>query len=443
MAPLPEDLPQGLRDQAAALAAGSVSSVRLVSEALRRAERAAVDLGPFRVLRSQAALEEAAEADRRLDGGEAAPLLGVPVAVKDDMDLAGETTPFGCAGEFPLKRADSEAVRRLRAAGAVVVGKTHTPELGLYPWTEGPAFAPVRNPWNTGFTPGGSSGGSAVAVAAGVVAGALGSDGAGSVRIPASWTNLVGIKPQRGRVSTWPDPESFQGITGIGPLARTVGDAALLLDCLTGNAAGDRWRPDPPSGTFAEAAGRPPRRLRIGLALRPPWVLVAAGPDPGVVARVRDVAERLARLGHRVEETKVRYGPMGVVFVPRASAGIQEWYARVPDPSLLDPRTRAADVLLTPTTAGPPLPIGAAAGLGMWATERLMTATCPYAWPWNLLGWPAISVPAGFVGPQLPVGAQLAGPAGSEETLISLAAELEDVTGWAARRPAWCEVAEG
>ena len=136
-------------------------------------------------------------------------------------------------------------VRRLRAAGAVIVGKTNTCELGQWPFTSGPAFGHTRNPWSREHTPGGSSGGSAAAVAAGLVAAAIGSDGAGSVRIPAAWTHLVGIKPQRGRISTWPLPEAFNGITVNGVLARTVTDAAIVLDAASGNVAGDLHQPPP------------------------------------------------------------------------------------------------------------------------------------------------------------------------------------------------------
>ncbi|KJY25289.1 amidase family protein, partial [Streptomyces katrae] len=233
------DAVPGLAEMAAAVAEGRVSSRELTERSLARIAAAQPSLNAFRIIRAEAALAEAEAADRRLARGERLPLLGVPVAVKDDMDVAGEPTAFGCAGDFPPKPADSEAVRRLRAAGAVVVGKTQTPELGQWPFTEGPAFGATRNPWDTQYTPGGSSGGSAAAVAAGLVPAALGSDGAGSVRIPAAWTHLVGVKPQRGRISTWPEPEAFHGLTVNGVLARTVADAALLLDAASGQAPGD------------------------------------------------------------------------------------------------------------------------------------------------------------------------------------------------------------
>jgi amidase len=458
-----EDRYSGLAAQAKRLATGETTSARLVQAALERAEASQAVINAFRILRHERALEEAAHADARLAAGERLPLLGVPVAIKDDSDLAGETTPFGCAGAFAAKQSDAEAVRRLRAAGAVVIGKTHTPEFGLYPWTEGQAFGATRNPWSLDRTPGGSSGGSAAAVAAGVVAAALGSDGAGSVRIPASWTNLVGIKPQVGRISTWPDAEAFNGITCYGPLARSVEDAALMLDVLAGNHPGDRHRPPPSTTSYVEAARRPPSCLRVALSFRTPFMYVRSTPAPSVVAAVRSVAGNLSSLGHDVTEEDPHYGLIGVPFLPRASAGVAAWCDRVPDQALLDPRTRSSgaagrsmsgailraaralerpvaahvgrifsryDVVLAPTTAQPPLRIGASDGLSNWRTEQLMARTCPYAWPWNFLGWPAISIPAGFVAGGLPVGAQLMGPANSEGLLVSLAAQLESQSRW-------------
>lgn len=452
---------RGLAEQAAALAAGEVTARELTERALARIAAAQPTLNAFRRVRGEAALAEADAADRQLARGERLPLLGVPVAVKDDVDVAGEPTAFGCPGEFPPKDADSEAVRRLRAAGAVVVGKTNSPELGQWPFTEGPAFGDTRNPWSLDHTPGGSSGGSAAAVAAGLVPAALGSDGAGSIRIPAAWSHLVGIKPQRGRISTMPEPEAFKGITVFGPLARTVRDAALLLDVAAGSAEGDLHRPAPVE--VLPAVGRDPGRLRVALSLRPPWVATGTSLDPAVRRSVTDLAERLTALGHEVEEADPRYGPVGLAFVPRATAGIREWTGRVPDQALLDPRTRGAartgrllggaalraaraaeaplqrrvgavfrryDVVLAPTTAGPPLRVGDLARLSGWQTDRTMIAHCPYAWPWNVLGWPGVNVPAGFTPSGLPVGAQLLGPESSEPLLVQLAAQLEADRRW-------------
>ncbi len=460
----------GLRGQAQLLAQGEVSSLELTSLALERIEATQASLNAFRCVRSEAALREAEAADDRLQDGEQAALLGLPVAIKDDVNLAGETTAFGCRGRFEPEIEDAEAVRRLKAAGAVIVGKTNTPELGQWPITEGPAFGITRNPWSLDHTPGGSSGGAAAAVAAGLVPAALGSDGLGSVRVPAAWAHLVGIKPQRGRISTWPDAESFNGLTCIGPLARTVVDAASLLDAAAGSHAGDRHRPEPPAEPFAAAAERadPGRRLRIALSLRSAFAPVPRHLDPAVRALLERVAGAIEALGHAVERAEPSYGLFGAGVLPRSIGGVATWVERIPDHELLDARTREAarlgrllrgpllragralerpmarqvgaifrrfDVVLTPTTGEPPLPIGALDGLSGWETDKRMTAACPYTWPWNVLGWPGISVPAGLTGEGLPVGVQLLGPYGSEPLLIALAAQLERRERWHERRP--------
>lgn len=439
------------------------SSVAAVTEALDRIEASQSSLNAFRIVRRQAALAEAADADRRIAAGERSPLLGVPIAVKDDTDVAGEPTAFGCPGEFPAATQDAEAVRRLRAAGAVIVGKTNTCEVGQWPFTDGAGFGYTRNPWGADRTPGGSSGGSAAAVAAGLVPFALGSDGAGSIRIPAAWTNLVGIKPQRGRISTWPHTDAFQGLTVNGPLARTVADAALLFDM----AAGSDAEPEPV--TVGAAVGRDPGRLRIALSVRPPFVAFRTELHPDVRAGVERIAAQLRSLGHEVTLAEPTYDLLlSASFLPRSMVGIAEALRDNPDPSLADPRTRANartgrllggpavwaarkiepllqyrvgrifrdfDVILAPTTATPPPPVDAMAGRSAWDTDRLVATACPYTWPWNVLGWPSVNVPAGFTDDGLPVGAQLMGNENTEPLLVSLAAQLESELRWDRHRP--------
>ncbi|MFD6857686.1 amidase [Rhodococcus sp. NPDC060090] len=466
-----QDLPArsaGLTDMAAALEAGTTTSVALVRAALDRIDASRTTLNAFRVVRREAAPTEAAEADRRRAAGEHAPLLGVPIAVKDDTDISGENTAFGCAGDFPVRQHDAEVVRQLRNAGAVIVGKTHSSEVGQWPLTGNPTYGHTRNPWSRDHTPGGSSGGSAAAVAAGLVPAALGSDGAGSVRIPCAWTNLVGIKPQRGRISMWPHPESFYGLTTHGPLARTVADAALLLDTVTGNHPGDLHRRDSP--TVSDAVGRDPGRLRIALSLKLPFTATPTRLDPRVRTRITALATTLRDLGHEVILADPDYGiTFGLNFLPRSMAGIHDWVNALADPSLVDRRTRAnahtgkllhglplraalaaeprlrgrvgrifdrVDVVLTPTTATPPPTVDAIDGLGGWATDKVITAACPYAWPWNVLGWPGVNIPAGFTDDGLPIGAQLLGPDNSEPMLVSLAAQLESVLRWHEQSPA-------
>ena len=461
------DLAPGLVDQVASLASGATSSVAATEATLSRIEATQPHLNAFKIVRGEKALEEAAEADRRLALGERLPLLGVPIAVKDDVDITGEPTAFGCPGDFPAKTEDSEMIRRLRDAGAVIVGKTNSPELGQWPLTSGSAFGYTRNPWSRHHTPGGSSGGTAAAVAAGLVSAGIGSDGAGSIRIPAAWTNLVGIKPQRGRISTWPDAEAFYGLTVNGPLARTVADAALLLDVAAGNHDGDLHKPTPV--TVSDAVGRDPGKLKIALSLRNPFTATPVKLDPEVRLAVHSIADTLRELGHHVVVDDPAYGLIfGLNFLPRSLVGVHDWLGRVPDPKLVDARTRGNaqngkllrgaplraaraaeprmrkrigaifdtyDVVLGPTTATPPIMATAIDGIGGWDTDKVMTGACPYAWPWNVLGWPSVNVPAGFSNTGLPIGAQLMGNENTEPLLVSLASQLESVLRWDQIRP--------
>lgn len=457
------------------LASGSVTSVELVRQSLDAIEASQPTLNAFRVVLRKQALAGAARADRRRASGAHSPLLGIPIAVKDDVDMAGVPTMFGAAGRVRPAVADAEVVRRLRTAGAVIVGKTNTCELGQWPFTSGPAFGHTRNPWSRDHTPGGSSGGSAAAVAAGLVTAAIGSDGAGSVRIPAAWTHLVGIKPQRGRISTWPLPEAFNGITVNGVLARTVTDAALVLDVASGNVEGDRHKPAPIRA--AEAVGRAPGPLRIALSTKFPFNVFRPTLDPDIRDALHTVGEQLIELGHTIVTADPDYHVgMSWNFLSRSTSGLMEWADRLGRGVELDPRTvenlrmgrllsenvlrkarakeaatqrrvgyifNIVDVILAPTTALPPPTVHHFDKRGGLATDRAMIRACPATWPWNLLGWPSINVPAGFTSDGLPIGVQLMGPADSEPLLISLAAELEAVNGWVTRQPQpwWSESA--
>jgi amidase len=449
------------------LASGTVTSEELVRRSLRAIEASQSTLNAFRVVLTGQALRDAVAADRTRAAGVQLPLLGVPIAVKDDVDVAGVPTSFGAAGHIRPATEDSEVVRRLRAAGAVIVGKTNTCELGQWPFTSGPAFGHTRNPWSRGRTPGGSSGGSAAAVAAGLVTAAIGSDGAGSVRIPAAWTHLVGIKPQRGRISTWPLPEAFNGITVNGVLARTVTDAALLLDAASGNADGDRHKP--PRVRVSEFVGRAPGPLKIAISTRFPFNGFRAKLHPEIRTALEAVATQLEELGHAVTARDPQYGMrMSWNFLSRSTSGLLDWADRLGDGVTLDRRTVAnmrmgrllsenvlrkaraheaetqrrvgwifnlVDVIVAPTTAQPPPRVHDFDNRGGLSTDRTMIRACPVTWPWNLLGWPSINVPAGFTSDGLPIGVQLMGPANSEPLLVSLAAELEAISGWVTKQP--------
>jgi amidase len=449
------------------LASGSVTSEELVRKSLDEIEASQPTLNAFRVVLRKQALADAARADRRRAAGEQAPLLGIPIAVKDDVDVAGVPTMFGAAGRVHLAASDAEVVRRLRSAGAIIVGKTNTCELGQWPFTSGPGFGHTRNPWAPNYTAGGSSGGSAAAVAAGLVTAAIGSDGAGSVRIPAAWTHLVGIKPQRGRISTWPLPEAFNGITVNGVLARTVIDAALLLDAASGNVDGDRHKPPPVQA--AESVGRAPGPLKIALSTKFPFTVFRPKLHPDIIAALQTVSGQLTELGHTIVAANPSYSKgMSWNFLARSSSGLLDWADRLGPGVELDRRTVAnlrmgrllsenvlrkarareaaaqrrvgwifnlADVVLAPTTALPPPTVHHFDKRGGLSTDRAMIRACPATWPWNLLGWPSINVPAGFTFEGLPIGVQLMGPANSEPLLISLAAELEAINGWVNKQP--------
>ncbi|MEA2382558.1 MAG: amidase [Solirubrobacteraceae bacterium] len=452
----------GAARQAQLIAAGEVSAREVVEGALRRIERLDPRLNAFRVVLGERALAEADQADARRRAGEARPLLGVPVAIKDDTDVAGVPTARGtAASDLTPRDRDAEVVRRLRAAGAIVVGKTNVPELMMWPFTESVSYGAARNPWSLAHTPGGSSGGSGAAVAAGLCGVALGTDGAGSVRIPAAFCGLFGLKPQRGRVPLEPGASAgWHGLNTVGPLARTVADAALFLDVVADGA---------PEGGFAAAAARAPRRLRIAVSTNMP---------AGVVARlggeqrraVEETAELLRSLGHDVVERDVDYGRASFLNVlARYLRGIHDEASVVPHPERLEPRTRAmirrgrlvaraaitrardteaglaarigavfatADVVLLPGPTGPPFRVGRLAGRGAATTLNAAASRIPYYGIFNATGHPACSLPAGFDGDGLPLAVQLAGRPHDEATLLALAARIEQARPWAERRPA-------
>jgi amidase len=304
-------------------------------------------------------------------------------------------------------------------------------------------------------------------VAAGLVTAAIGSDGAGSVRIPAAWTHLVGIKPQRGRISTWPLPEAFNGITVNGVLARTVTDAALVLDAASGNADGDLHKPA--QVRVADYLGRAPGPMRIAVSTKLPYTGFRAQLHPEIAAALQTVAAQLEQLGHTLVEADPNYGlRMSWNFLSRSTSGLLDWADRLGPGVTLDKRTVAnmrtgrllsehilrraraaeeqaqrrvgwifnlADVVLAPTTTQPPPLVDEYDRRSSLATDRAMIRACPLTWPWNLLGWPSINVPAGFTSDGLPIGVQLMGPADSEPLLISLAAALEAMHGWMAKQP--------
>ena len=294
-------------DQAQALRAGELGAVELTELYLRRIERldtgADDGLSAYLTVAADQALDAARAAQRRLDEGRGddalPPFLGVPISIKDLHDTAGIRTTHGTATwNARIPQRDDEVVARIRRAGFVVLGKTNTPEFGSRSTTESPAYPTARNPWDRTRTPGGSSGGAGAALAAGLCPIALGSDGGGSVRIPAAWCGLVGLKPSRGRVTWAPGPQSWNATTG--PLARTVADAAALLDVMAGPAPGDAWWAPPPARPFRAEVGSPPGRLRVA------WTTAHPDPTAAVEPAWRDAvlaaAAALESEGHELVE---------------------------------------------------------------------------------------------------------------------------------------------
>jgi aspartyl-tRNA(Asn)/glutamyl-tRNA(Gln) amidotransferase subunit A len=442
-----------------------LSPVEVVERVLRHAEALNPAVGAFVTLTPEVALAAAREAERGLahdDGGGGCALLGVPVSIKDVVPTAGIRTTMGSrlfADWVPNE--DAPLVRRLRDAGAVIVGKTNVPELGWKGDSGNPIGAPTRNPFDLACTAGGSSGGAAAAVATGMGPLAQGGDGAGSIRIPAALSGVFGFKPSHGRVPYAP-AGALELLVAEGPITRSVADAALMLDALSGFDPADRLSLPPPERPFAEAVDRHPGELRVAFCPN-----LGGEVDPGVA----DVVQRAVRcleddLGFRVEPVDPPWDdPLAVleVFFASAYAGLHaDGYGAGHDPQaaleLLDPglaalvrrgqelgapeltaahlellrlcdRARAFmddwDLLASPT-----LPVTAfAAGL-----DQPPGSPGPYAWlgttyPFNLTGQPAASVPAGFAD-GLPVGLQLAGRLRDDETVLGACAAFERARPW-------------
>jgi amidase len=457
----------GAARQAEMVRAGEVSPTELVGLHLERIERLDPQLNSFRVVLAERAMLEAEQAEARLKAGDERPLLGVPIALKDSVDLAGETTTHGTDGFPDPAAADSEMVRRLREAGAIVVGKALLPELAICGFTESATWGVTRNPWNPQRTPGGSSGGSAAAVAAGLVPIASASDGAGSIRIPAASCGLFGLKPQRGRVSLAPDLEHWNGLSVNGCVSRTVLDTALWLDVIAGDSK-EPGAPAPPGRPFAEAARSSPGKLRIAFSTAAPRAV--APPTVSEVAKgaVAEMAETLRTLGHQTAAHDPDWGMIGNNMVPRYLRGIAEDFAKAPEPGRLERRTRGMarlgrtipegvfrkarealaadsarvnaifdshDLLMTPVMGDTALPVRRFEGRGAIWTLMGMSRFYPYCIPWNHLGNPAMAVPAGFAADGMPLSVQIVARPGEEATLLSLAAQIEAERPWADKHP--------
>ena len=440
----------GVVRQAELVRAGEVSSRELVELYLERIECLDPELNAFRVVMRERALADADLADARRAAGDERPLLGVPLAAKDVEDVAGEVTRWGTSAFTTPAARDSELVRRLRTAGAVLLGKTNLPELAIIGDTEGPSFGVTRNPWDTERSAAGSSGGSGAAVAAGLCAAATASDGAGSIRLPASNCGLVGLKPTRDRIPLTPLTEHWYGMGVTGFLTRTVADTALLMQVGTAD------------DSLAAAVEASPGRLRVARSLKPGFPTRV---DGAVRRAVDDVAAALRSLGHEVEDDDPPY-PLASPSIVRYLAGAAKDVERVERPERLQRRTRGFarlgkavpgavldwarreddwrrmapfferhDVLLQPAAARPPVRAGEWEGLGALRTFAGEAFAYPFTGEWNLTGQPSLALPGGTSDHGLPIGVQLVGRHGQEAMLLALAAQLEAELRWPDRRP--------
>jgi amidase len=445
-------------EQARRVRDGEVSSRELVELYLDRIERLDPELNAYVTVVAEEALEAA-------ESPPPGPFSGVPLPIKDLVETAGIRTTFSCKAFADFVPAhDMEVVRKLRAAGFVVIGKTNTPEFGITAVTESELNGICRNPWDRGRTPGGSSGGAAAAVAAGLAPIAQGSDGGGSIRIPASCCGVFGLKPTRGRVSPAPRGDPY-GLSVLGPLARTVADAAAFLDAVAGPAPGDPYSAPPPERPFLEEVGADPGRLHIGLALDPPHPVPV---DERCLAAASQAGQLLEELGHDVEPASLPRAVEALRLFAVVWATIPTLYP-VDDGSLLEPLNAAFmeqarkvssadyvqaytglqlrgrefaaacaryDVVLTPTLAQPPVAVGwVREPEDPWEQYARAGAFTPYTPPVNVAGLPAASVPLSWTDDGLPIGVHLIGRAADEATLIRLSSQLEEARPWRDRVP--------
>ncbi|MFJ9850789.1 amidase [Streptomyces sp. NPDC101150] len=466
-------------EQAAGIRSGEISPVELTEHYLARIDRLDDVLGAFltrtpEIARKQAADAESEAAAARREGRELPALHGVPVPVKDLNQVAGVRCTMGSrALASYVPTVDDHVTEKLRAAGTILLGKTNTPEFGLPCYTENGLAPPARTPWDLERSAGGSSGGAGAAVAGGLAPLAHASDGGGSIRIPASACGLYGIKPSRGRVSGGPTLHDVTGLSTSGPLARTVADAAALLDVLAGEMPGDPYTAPalPPGETFAAHARRDPGRLRIACLTDAPIPGITV--DPDCRTATTETAALLSELGHEVAEVTLP-GDDGILLAFTRVWSVMAANRPVPAEreELLMPLTRylrargrevsgsdfagglyafrvlaqtvadglmppgGFDAILSPTLAGPPLPVGALRNdVHPQAEFAAIGAYTPFTALYNATGQPAVSLPLHWNAAGLPIGVMLGGRYGAEATLISLSAQLERARPWAGRKP--------
>ena len=454
-------------EQAAAIRAREVSTVELTEHYLRRSENLNGQVGAFVTLTPDAALEQARSIDdliaSRSPDTDLPPLLGVVCPTKDLNQVAGVRCTFGSKALQITATADDNVVARMRAEGLVLTGTTNTPEFGLPCYTENDIAPPARTPWDLARSAGGSSGGAAAAVASGLAPIAQGSDGGGSIRIPASVCGLVGIKPARGRVSNGPLPEGLGELAVQGPIARTVRDAAALLDAMTGGYPDDPFVAAPPAGSFLAAANHEPGTLRIGCYREP--VIADTQVHPECIDAYEQTLALLSELGHVIEEIEPPFGhdtvgsfealwSVGAASIPippdreadllpltrwlrergRALSGTDITRALAVTRSVARAAiiaTAGYDVVVTPTLAQPPAMVGGIRNdADPVADFEAQKAFTPFTAPYNITGQPAMTLPLFRSGDGLPIGTQFIGRPRDERTLITLGAQLEQARPW-------------
>jgi amidase len=441
-----------------------LSPLELVEIYLERIQRLNPQLGSYFTVIDELAIADAkAKTQLLTTTSELPPFFGVPISIKDLNAMAGVPCTYGSPALLNnIPEFDDGVVTSIKQAGFIILGKTATSELGSFPYTEPTGFTPARNPWNLDYTPGGSSGGAAAAVAAGLCAIAQGSDGGGSIRGPAACCGLVGIKPARGRVSKAPVGDRLAGIAANGPIARTVADAAALLDTMSGYVTGDPyWLPDP-EPSFLVAAQTPPAKLRIAFATGvPPWGVADANCQQGVMQAVK----LLEQFGHQIVEkcpdVNGLIEPFQIVWQSAVTASglppeilqpVNRWllarsgtvaeYIQAVYKMQIAARQIVAffddvDILVLPVYLYSPIRVGEWATLSPEDTFQQIinwVAPCPVA---NATGQPAIALPVGFDSHGLPISVQLIGKPAAEATLISVAAQIEAANPWIQHRPAF------
>ena len=456
-------------DAAKLIRSKTVSPVEYMEAVLARAERLSPQLNAFTTLRSEQAMDGAREAQAAIArGDDLGPLHGLPISVKDMILTQGDVTMMGSKiFEHRVAQVDAPMVERIRAAGAIVFGKTTTPEFGWKAVTDSPVSGITRNPWNTAMTPGGSSGGAAAAMAAGIGPLATGGDGAGSIRVPASFSGLFGIKPQFGRIPA--APQSGGGMLAhLGPLARTVADAALFMSVTAGPDDRDRFSLE---AAPADYLGR----LHEGIAGRKIAFSATLGYvdclDPQVRAITESAAMAFEDLGAHVEVVEdPGFGdPKSIIdvfwlinYATLLGPYVDEWSEHL-DPGLVacaregmglgaTDFARAQvereaywyrvlslfedyDFLLTPSVATLPFEAGALVPTGYDEHAWDWIRWAPYSYPFNLTHQPAASIPAGFSADGLPVGLQIVGRRFDEMGVLQAAAAFEEARPWSRRRP--------